>query len=99
MRQTATRCWRCAVPSIMARSTKYLCVIDSDYEKRQNDRMQGGRRCPAVHPPTPIFRMSARKKFSRSGKQHERDEEGIGSGPSASLLAITLWRGMLAVCV
>src|SRR5688500_14545939 len=41
MRQTATRCWRCAVPSIMARSTKYLCVIDSDYEKRQNDRMQG----------------------------------------------------------
>ena len=25
----------------MARSTKYLCVIDSDYEKRQNDRMQG----------------------------------------------------------
>ena len=43
--------------------------------------------------------MSARKEFSRSGKQHERDEEGIGSGPSASLLAITLWRGMLAVCV
>src|SRR5687768_4769460 len=51
MRQTATRCWRCAVPSIMARSTKYLCVIDSDYEKRQNDRMQGsGSRLVEVSP-------------------------------------------------
>ena len=39
MRATATRCWRFAVPSITARSIRYLRAINSDYEKRKNGRM------------------------------------------------------------
>src|SRR5687768_3148582 len=39
MRQTATRCWRCAAPSITAHSIKCLCGINSGYGKRKNDRM------------------------------------------------------------
>jgi len=36
---TAIRCCRCAVPNITARSIRCLCAINSDYGKRQNDRM------------------------------------------------------------
>src|SRR6266849_8719401 len=38
-RPIAMRCWRFAVPSIMARSIGYSSGIDGAYEKRKNHRM------------------------------------------------------------
>src|SRR6266446_5648342 len=67
-RPIAMRCWRFAVPSIMARSIGYSSGIDGAYEKRKNHRM-----LLTELPCQPLFRYISGNESPRNfpGQSHE----------------------------